>query len=192
MYEEQLNLFGNEKDSSSLRRRRFVTIPIDTLFLLLVVMVLLFALCYSFGVERGRKLAYLDKIKEENITVSSVSNTTFQRDFSSGINIQERIKDDTNHAALTVESSIPQTMPKQTALATERDGRYSIQVASYLTETSASQEAKRLEKKGFAVSVLRKGKFMVLFVGQFTDRREAEKNIELLRKDYRDCFIRRL
>jgi len=70
--------------------------------------------------------------------------------------------------------------------------KYVIQVASYLKENTAKVEKGHLEQAGFSAELLKKGKYVVVYVGGFTDEQEAKKAQMLLRKKYNDCLIRRL
>lgn len=69
---------------------------------------------------------------------------------------------------------------------------FTIQVASYQARSLAQEEASRLNSKGMASSVLSKGKYLVVCVGNFSDRNSAQVLLAQLKKRYRDCFIRRL
>lgn len=73
-----------------------------------------------------------------------------------------------------------------------QEGGYTIQVASYQTKTNAEREKESLEKKGFSALILSKGKYIIVCVGNFSDKEKA-KSLQLrLRQNYRDCYIRRL
>lgn len=69
---------------------------------------------------------------------------------------------------------------------------YTIQVASYQSKISAQKEVDRLRKKGHLPLVLSKGKYRVVCVGNFSDKKMATTLVLELKKQYRDCFIRRL
>lgn len=69
---------------------------------------------------------------------------------------------------------------------------YTIQVASYQSRTSAEKEAQTLRKKGHPPLILPKGKYSVVCVGNFADKKMATAMLSELKKRYRDCFIRRL
>lgn len=82
---------------------------------------------------------------------------------------------------------VPQPQIKEETLET-----YMIQVASYQTKVFADKEAQALKKKGLSTLVLSKGRFIVLYVGKFSDRKTANSVLTQLRKQYRDCILRRL
>jgi cell division septation protein DedD len=74
----------------------------------------------------------------------------------------------------------------------EIGGNYSIQIASYNKESFAQSEAKVLQAKGFPAFVLNKTGYVVLYAGPFRTKPEADKNMGLLKKTYKDCILRRL
>ncbi|OGX15194.1 MAG: hypothetical protein A2166_00185 [Omnitrophica WOR_2 bacterium RBG_13_41_10] len=69
---------------------------------------------------------------------------------------------------------------------------YTIQVASFVNNAFAQKEAQTLRKKGLSVLVLAKGKHTIVCVGNFANQDSAKLSLSQLRKNYRDCFIRRL
>lgn len=75
---------------------------------------------------------------------------------------------------------------------TEYIQNYTIQVATYSNKVSAQKEADSLKRKGLAPLVLSKGKFRIICVGRFPNRKQAEILLSKLRKQYQDCHIRRL
>jgi hypothetical protein len=70
--------------------------------------------------------------------------------------------------------------------------KYTIQVASYQTNTLAKKEAEALRKKGLTALVLPKGSYTLLCVGNFASKETAASMLTELKKKYLDCFIRRL
>lgn len=69
---------------------------------------------------------------------------------------------------------------------------YTIQVASFLDRINAQKEADSLKRIGLSSIVLPKGKFSIVCVGNFSQRKEAESLLPKLKKQYQDCLIRRL
>lgn len=69
---------------------------------------------------------------------------------------------------------------------------YTIQLASYRSKTSAQKEADALRKKGHLPLILSKGKYSVVCVGNFSDKKMATNLLPEFKKRYRDCFIRSL
>ena len=69
---------------------------------------------------------------------------------------------------------------------------YTIQVGSYQTKDQAQKEAQRLKKRGLFTTVVSKGKYLIVCVGNFPNKTKAQTTLVQLKKQYRDCFIRRL
>jgi uncharacterized protein YlbG (UPF0298 family) len=186
MREKQLHLFGLESDIDSTKKRRRVTLPLDTFLLLMIVIILLFAIAFSLGVEKGRTMASDNNIKNNRVEVSDknkeITDIIVIRQETEGLKkpLKEKIR---------VEETLKE---KDNRIIEEKMERYIIQVASYSKEIAAYQEAKKLEKRGFPVSVSKKDKYIVIYVGEFKDKKEAERNREILKKNYTDCLIRRL
>ena len=72
------------------------------------------------------------------------------------------------------------------------NGGYTIQVGSYAESGLAMKESANLKKKGFNALLVRKGKYMVLCVGNFTSKENAQSVLSQLKRTYGDCYIRRL
>lgn len=70
--------------------------------------------------------------------------------------------------------------------------KYTIQLASYSARSNAQKEAETLKKRGLAAIIQPKGKYIALCVGNFPDKETAQSLLPQLKKQYRDCRIRRL
>lgn len=69
---------------------------------------------------------------------------------------------------------------------------YVIQVATYKKDPYAEKEALNLKKKGFSSFTKKSGDFIVVYVGSFQSKDEAQISLKKLKKHYSDCFIRKL
>lgn len=197
---KQLHFFESEEDRN-INKRHTITLPLDTLIMLSIVMLLLLTIVLFIGIERGRKIAC--PVSEKNI----VAKTT-EMPAASGAEpaIQEQLNPVVSkpQAAMMADSNIAvkaqDLKTKETTMAVAeiqkpvivKNGKYLIQVASFAKESMAREEVKILEKSGFQASIAQKGKYTVILVGNFNDIQEAQKNVETLKKKYKDCFIRRL
>ncbi|MDD5584426.1 MAG: SPOR domain-containing protein [Candidatus Omnitrophica bacterium] len=210
MSEKQLHLFGYDEGKES-KKRYTVIVPLDTLILLLIVVVLLFTLSFSLGVERGRKIVYLsadDKNKVFEPTAELTANTTLPAQAARNVFVQNsptggKITSQTTAVSLAGKSNtiiIPSNKvepavvdnKKNTGKTTTQGKRYVIQVASYSENELAQKEAKKLEKKGYPVFVSKKGKYSAVFVGEFKEKQEAVRNEKLLEQTYGPCVLRTL
>ncbi len=188
MKERQLSLFTIEKASASNKNRYKLILPLDALFLGTAVAILLLILSFSLGVEKGKKIASLDtrnnKILEEKTELLN-DDYTEKAKAKEDIPSQEPITQ-----AQTIEET---TKTEETEKEAEKKKeKYRIQVASFHKENSANIEAQRLKKKGYPVLVMKKGDYVVVYVGSFQNEKEAKNNFKTLKEKYTDCILRRL
>lgn len=148
-----------------------VILPLDILILLSVIAILLFTISFSMGVERGKKVALKSgKTKEELIKSQSRNENTI-------------IIRNENRNAET---------PSRAADRNEKDkNSYHVQVASFKKENSARKEVERLESNGYPVVVMKKGNYVVIYVGGFENEKEARSNFKNLKKKYKDCIFKK-
>ncbi len=71
-------------------------------------------------------------------------------------------------------------------------GKYTVQLASYKSKEQALKEAQALQKRGLAPAVIYLKPYFVLCSGSFQENRTAELWRLKLKKQYRDCYVRRL
>ncbi|MBN2831548.1 MAG: SPOR domain-containing protein [Candidatus Omnitrophica bacterium] len=83
-------------------------------------------------------------------------------------------------------------MPKIETEELAQDSGYTIQVASFKTDSYARKEAAMLKEKGYKASVLHRGEYVIVCVGNFKNKEEAQSLIPELGRYYKDCRIRRL
>lgn len=69
---------------------------------------------------------------------------------------------------------------------------YTVQVASFKTNAYAQKEAALLKKRGYKAITLNKGEHIILCVGNFPEKEEAQALLSELSRYYKDCRIRRL
>ena len=182
---KQLHLFGIEPDTKSERIRQSFNLPLDTLILMGVVVGLLLTVAFSLGVERGRKMSYLDTKKKElaNFSVDKLENQG---------TIEQAKTTPGKLRKLEIEVQEPEIdqNPQPEKNSQDSGQKYRIQVASYAGSQRAQQEVEKLKNKGYPALVLQKGQYMVVFVGEFSDKQEAREKMQSLKSSYSDCFIR--
>lgn len=69
---------------------------------------------------------------------------------------------------------------------------YRIQLVTYRSKKYAQDEIDKLRNKGFKIYMEEKRGYIILSVGDFRSRQEAEKALKLLKSRYRDAFIKRM
>ena len=167
MKEKQLYLFGPRKNEEKADSRFKIILPLDTLILLSAAMIILFTVSFSLGVERGRRITlYSGTQGKEKVETKKIGSKP---------TITEK-KEENRKAAIKDEES----------------EKYHIQVASFQKEGTAKTEAKTLKEAGFPVLVSKKGKYAVVYVGEFDSETEAKNMLRALKKRYKDCILRKL
>ncbi|OQX81494.1 MAG: hypothetical protein B6D56_02130 [Candidatus Omnitrophica bacterium 4484_70.1] len=172
MKEKQLSFFGLERNEKN------IILPKDILYFLSIIIILSISFAYIAGVYIGRKYSKKKYLSEKSLTLA-------KKDISSSCVFSKEVRDSSKEKE-KVEKKVNQ-QGKKIILK-----KYVIQVATYRNKRLAQKEKKLLEKRGYPVILSRKGKYMVIFVGKFSTKEEAQKKLKYLKSRYKDCFIRRL
>jgi cell division septation protein DedD len=196
MKEEQLYFFNSNKDKEAVDKRRRISLPVDTFILLGIIIGLLFILLFSVGVEKGKRIAYRDlknrqRLLEDNqaITQNLAVKTESVAIKLPSTSVIEVAKDEKNNPSAG--TNVPERIGA-TEVAQQNEGRYRIQVASYIDETSAQKLAKELKDKGYLTTLKKSNKYIAVYVSGFPDEKKANYAFEELKKKYKDCILRRL
>lgn len=170
----QLELFSQSKDPRPQERRNnpffaFVWTYEKTI-LLVIALVAVGVVSFSLGVEKGKRMALL----RSDSRFDTASN-----------------KPRSQPAAAP---AVPKAAPAsgQTVVPGELSGSYTIQLASFNTRSYAQKEMDKLKRKGYSALIMHKGKFIVLCVGSFPSKENAQILLAELRKSYKTCYVRRL
>lgn len=176
----QLELFSNTNDGSQnkLNSRPFLSYikGYEKVILAIIVFVITAVVSFSFGVEKGKSI------------VASRINSRLDTAINS--KAQAPVQMASQQTALPKTQGL--TLDEKSSSGQEELGKYTIQVASYQSSKGAQKEAELIKKKGLSVSILSKGAYSILCVGNFKDKQKAKPILVELKKRYRDCFIRRL
>jgi hypothetical protein len=196
---EQLKLFGAGDESDSKPKRRLIVMPLDTFILSSVVIFLLFILAFSLGVEKGRKISIVsdsvielpaNNMRQEVIPVVTQDRNLIAKPQKIVVSGQP-VKAGTPVVQVTRNVQIADKKIDIPQVASPKEGYY-IQIATYNKDSFAQEEVKRLKSRGFLSYTAKRGDFVVLYVGTFSSMAEAQKNMGLLKKNYKDCILRRL
>ncbi|MBP7088181.1 MAG: SPOR domain-containing protein [Candidatus Omnitrophica bacterium] len=186
---KQLYFFNLNKNTEKTDSQATIVLSLDKIILLGVITLILLMVSFSFGVEKGKRitLVSLQQKTEENKL-----NTT------SKINISEQQEPVEQQLAAPQELPQPSVMDNtEKTIKTDIDenkniAKYYIQVASFQKENSAKEEANILKTKGYPVIIAKKGNYIVVYVGNFNDEKEAKHKLQILKERYKDCILRRL
>ena len=175
--------FGNVRES--LLRSKMVSFE-QILFASIGALIIL-VLVFSLGVERGRQMTKTCQIpevrlvtpvlpKEEKVTAVNQS----QQD-GAPVSSQKEI------------AVAAQELPKTEIVQTKKETKgYTVQIVTYKDKKSAEKLQKEIHSKGQKTFLMPKGELMVLCIGEYTTSSEAGKATQLFRKQFPDCFVRKL
>jgi hypothetical protein len=163
----QLELFSGQNNSAShgiQRDESFIKYiqGYERVILLIIAFLACGIISFSLGVEKGKRVNLASKLIEPT-------------DLPKPIVVP-----------------LPQKQEETKEPAKDLLQNYTVQVASYKTRQKAESEAKNLRKKGHQVLVLSKGNYIVVCAGSFSTKTKAQTILSQLKKEYRDCILRRL
>ena len=160
---------------------------------------------FSFGVEKGKRqvAGIMPVIRIEPVSspmAESISSLPAQQDRAAPprqapvllVNKNTALAQEKEKTVLPdkkTEKNNPQAKPS--AKESTRAG-YTIQVASISNVKNVDSELSRLKNKGYAAFSLTKGKYIVICVGRFSLKEDAQINLVKMKSSYPDCQIRRL
>lgn len=191
--QSQFELFPREKDDKSQiqpgnsLKLKDLTLSVENIILLSIVFVMGCVLFFSFGVERGKRLAKRSQTTEKTVEYSQVETPVVpvveEPQAKVEIDPLDAVEEDEVREVIEVpkveEIEIPQNL-------------FTIQVASFKLEKNAREEAESLKKRGFEGYVLPKGSYSIVCVGKFSDRSKAKQFATKLKGRYNDYLVRRL
>lgn len=177
-----------------------LTLSSENIIVVCIIFMLGIVFSYAYGVENGRRTAARPapvpdgskaaakssaarKAESERDQARERNGSGFPREESVPVKAPElRLK---SQPQAPVVDRLPQ--PPETA-----KNHYTIQVASFKSQTSAYKEAKNLEQKGFDIFLVPKGGHTIVCVGKFPQEKQAKAFSSKLKNRYKDCLVRRL
>ncbi|MFH1798034.1 MAG: SPOR domain-containing protein [Candidatus Omnitrophota bacterium] len=192
----------------------YVSVPIEYAVIIAIGILVLTVIAYAVGVERGRNISGISgdnkgKGKEHRIekprdiqqivktkqseeavedeTLAAVSCAVdnelvykpLQEDTNEILEEKEKIND--AFSILLEEDTKDKTQPL-----------FAIQLASFKKESLAKSEVSKLEKRNIKADFTKKGEWYQVCASGYETVGSADKAKEELRKNYKDCFIRRI
>lgn len=122
---------------------------------------------FSLGVEKGKSIKAK---KAEAIT-------------------EEEIRIPAAHTAETVVEEPAIEIPVEPEK--EEGPVYTVRVASYFKESTAEKEMELLKGKGIDSFTYQSGRYYVVCVGRFEDKKKARSEQRKLLKSYPDCYVKK-
>jgi cell division septation protein DedD len=198
-----------------------LTLSVENLVILTIVSIMVILFAFSLGVERGKGFALQaqDKqVSDENIVrdddksvadmmVSSKGDkmaaeakaTSSKQDkMKAGLSTPVQKPQDkglmTKILAVNPDNKKPAKTTAVLASMPKSSGGYTVQVASYKSANGAQKEAASLKQKGYSdIFIVSKGKYVILCIGSFQKKEEADVfGQKKLKSRYQDLRVRSL
>jgi len=201
------------QEKSSLFDSIQITLSFDKLVISGISLVVLFAVTFALGVEKGKhKLAEYDLNNfaptEQTQMIEQEWTSDNTAEVQTGITPQEGAAievnpktpellsaESTDKAEVAVEAKIDKSSLYRPVELISSNPQFIIQLVTYVTDSAAERTATSLAKKGYDAFVKKSGKYFVLNVGPFQGKNDAKAVLTQLRKDLslkNDGFVRSL
>jgi hypothetical protein len=192
--QSQFELFpgasGSHRDSGKKDRLiKDLTLSLENISVLGIIFVMILVLFFSFGVERGKKIAMGSNVPENDQFVPVGENIAEEKQTSVGQTpVEEKLAIPTD--VPNEEETISQPPLEKNE---EQEQLFTIQVASFKLKKNAEKEAEHLKGLGLEDAfVVPKGTYSIVCIGKFLERDEAKVFSNRLKNRYNDCLVRRL
>ncbi|MCA9398583.1 MAG: SPOR domain-containing protein [Candidatus Omnitrophica bacterium] len=195
--QSQFELFPSSRQDSALEndkkagQLKNLTVAPENIIVVSIVLIITLVVIFSFGVEKGKRLALKNSGVEAGQTAESADETVIVQE--NLLNNPEVVPADQHTEMVQPDvTEDKQEILRIPELERQLDNKnYTIQVASFKTEEYAKKEIEALEKKGFTASMVAKGDYMIVCVGRFEGKDEAKRFAERLKHQYNDYLVRR-
>jgi cell division septation protein DedD len=163
---------------TSFLEKKFITLRLDQTIGLTLVLLVVYVLIFSLGVEKGKKSsreglmvrassAEIPSAEVPPAVIASVART------SSAVMIDESVP---KEVPITVAE-----LPMPVAKVARPDGKFTIQHITYITQSAADREIQKLAQKGYTSFVIPSGKHLQVCIAAFQSRQDASQLLKQLR-----------
>jgi cell division septation protein DedD len=184
-----LRLFKSQKGLAQNKIFLF-QFSIEKLVIMLIAFVLIIILTFCIGVERGK---YVVGAPKTIVTVKEVKQPPVPVKQQAPVYSQQ-VKSNIAVAPIAPVRLTPvRPVPVATNInnpVVHRGDLYTIRIATYINKKSAADESSRLRQIGFPAYIKVSDKFYMICVGDYADKKQADKALAALKKMYKDVYIK--
>ena len=159
---------------TSFLEKKFITLRIDQTIGLTLVLLVIYVLTFSWGVEKGKQSSH------ESQTIRSV---VFESPSPAVVASVAKTS-----SMVTRDESVPREipitvaeLPKPVAKVAKPDGKFTIQHVTYITQSAADREIQKLAQRGYSSFVIPSGKHLQVCIAAFQSRQDASQLLKQLR-----------
>ncbi|HSV43569.1 MAG TPA: SPOR domain-containing protein [Candidatus Bathyarchaeia archaeon] len=206
--QSQFELFPGTEGAAPKREKsdffpRHFRLSFENVIVTSIAVILGIIVAFSFGVEKGRKI-YVKKVKSKGVVAGPLQRAVPVVQPQVVLSEEDKMSEATASLIETGPELIDRmelaSAEDETAAVSEKIvdktapmGKiHTIQLASFKRQDQADALAEKLKKEGYDAFTLKKGNYYIVCAGHFADKQEAKKVSGVLKKRYRDCYIRSL
>ena len=163
---------------TSFLEKNFVTLRLDQTIGLTLVLLVIYVLTFSWGVEKGKKSSQVVQ------SVLPVSAQVLSPEVSPAVVASVAKTTSVTLADESVPKEVPipvAELPKPVAKVLRPDGKFTIQHVTYITQSAADREIQKLAQRGYNSFVIPSGKHLQVCIAAFSSRQDASKILSQLR-----------
>ena len=163
---------------ASFLEKNFITLRLDQTIGLTLVLLVIYVLTFSWGVEKGKRSLHGSPVTPR-VTAEAPPEGAPQAIVAAVVN-----KPSVARVGESVPKEVPITvaeLPKPVAKVTKPDGKYTIQHVTYITRSAADREIQKLAQKGYNSFVIPSGKHLQVCISAFGSRQDASQLLKQLR-----------
>ena len=163
---------------TSFLEKNFITLRLDHTIGVALVLLVIYVLTFSWGVEKGKKSSPgMQGVR--SVSTEALSSEVSQSVVASVVKTPSMIMSDE-----AVSKDVPiavAELPKPVAKVVRPDGKFTIQHVTYITQSAADREIQKLAQRGYNSFVIPSGKHLQVCIAAFQSREEASKILKQLR-----------
>jgi cell division protein FtsN len=144
---------------------------------------------FSLGVERGRTAA-AQSLDEKVTAAWNVGGRRLAVVPAVPQAVKPAAKSVLPHTTVVAKTNFAKTVPV-TAVVSSTANRWTVQVATYKSESYAQQEALGLKNKGFDTFIIKSKDFYLVCVGHLASQGQADSFFQKIQAKYKGSQVRR-
>lgn len=153
-----------------------IRIPLERLVFICIAIMMALVVVFAAGVERGR--ARKAKTQETLVPDAALVEPVLP------IVVQKQLK-------MPVVVKPPQD-PAPSIRPSAEEARFTIQAVTFRKKDDAEASVGELSGDGFEAFIVPSGGYFQVRVGRYPDKGSAQKDLKRIRKQFSDCYIRKL
>lgn len=163
---------------TSFLEKTFITLRLDQAIGLTLVLLVIYVLTFSWGVEKGKKSLQ----ESQSIREASVEIPSSQGPRAVVASAVKNPPDILFGESVSQEVSIPVAeVSNPEAKNAKPVGKYTIQHVTYITQSAADREIQKLTQKGYSSFVIPSGKHLQVCIAAFQSRQDASQVLKQMR-----------